>query len=119
MTDEPTSHLDQLSDPSRDPVATDGDKYKLVLENERVRVLEYRDSPGQRTSPHYHPDYVLCSLNAFKRKLTLSGGRTVTIEVQPGQVTWGKAQSHIGENIGETETHVLIIELKPGVDIKP
>ena len=112
MTDEPTSYLDQLSDPSRDPVVTDGDKYKLVLENERVRVLEYRDSPGQRTSPHY-PDYVLCALSAFKRRLALSEGRTAIIEVQPGQVAWGKAQSHIRENIGDTETHVLIIELKP------
>jgi quercetin dioxygenase-like cupin family protein len=113
MADDTTSPLDQLNDPSRDPVVTDGDKYKLVLENERVRVLEYRDSPGQRTTPHYHPDYVLCALSAFKRRLTLSDGRTATIEVRPGQVAWGQAQSHIGENIGETETHVLIIELKP------
>jgi quercetin dioxygenase-like cupin family protein len=112
MTDEATS-LDQLSDPTRDPVVTDGDKYKLVLENERVRVLEYRDSPGQRTSPHHHPDYVLCALSTFKRQLTLSGGAHGNHRVQPGQVAWGQAQSHIGENIGETETHVLIIELKP------
>jgi hypothetical protein len=90
MTDDLTSNLDQLSDPSRDPVVTDGDKYKLVLENERVRVLEYRDSPGQRTSPHHHPNYVLCALSAFKRKLTLSGGRTGTGEFQPGQVAWAR-----------------------------
>jgi quercetin dioxygenase-like cupin family protein len=113
MTDEPISDLQQLSDASRDPVVTDGDKYKVLLENERVRVLEYRDSPGQRTSPHYHPDYVLCALSAFKRKLTLSEGRTGIREFQPGQVAWGKGQSHIGENIGGTPTHVLIIELKP------
>jgi hypothetical protein len=111
MTD-PRPDLDQLSDTSRDPVVTDGDKYKVVLENERVRVLEYRDSPGQRTSPHYHPDYVLCTLNTFKRKLTLADGRSGIREFQPGQVVWGNAQSHIGENIGETDTHVLIIELK-------
>lgn len=29
-----------------DPVATDGDKYKVMFENSRVRVLEYRDRPG-------------------------------------------------------------------------
>ena len=28
---------------AQDPVNTDSDKYKLVLENERVRVLDYRD----------------------------------------------------------------------------
>jgi len=104
--------LQQLTDASRDPVVTDGDKYKVVLENERVRVLEYRDSPGQRTSPHYHPDYVLCALSSFKRKLTLSDGREAVVEVTPGKVAWGKAQSHIGANVGDTETHVLIVELK-------
>ena len=106
------SELDQLNDPSRDPVVTDGDKYKVVLENDRVRVLEYRDTPGQRTSPHYHPDYILCSLGSFTRKFVLSGGREAVREVRPGEVVFGKAQSHIGENVGSTDTHVLLIELK-------
>jgi quercetin dioxygenase-like cupin family protein len=108
------AELQQLSDASRDPVRTDGDKYKVVLENERVRVLEYRDSPGQRTSPHYHPDYVLCAVSSFRRRLTLPGGREAVVEVKPGQVAWGNAQSHIGENVGDTDTHVLIVELKTG-----
>ena len=106
------SELDQLRDPSRDPVVTDGDKYKVVLESERVRVLEYRDSPGQRTSPHRHPDYVLCALSAFKRRLVVTDGREAVREFRPGEVAFGKSQSHIGENIGSTDTHVLIVELK-------
>jgi hypothetical protein len=73
VTDLSEADVRQLTDTSRDPVVTDGDKHKVILENERVRVLEYRDSPGQRTSPHYHSDYVMCALNSFKRKLTLSG----------------------------------------------
>ncbi len=112
MSNITTSELAQLRDPSRDPVVTDSDKYKVVLENDRIRVLEYRDSPGQRTSPHYHPDYVLCALSAFKRKFVLSDGREAVREVRPGEVVWGKAQSHIGENVGSTDTHVLIVELK-------
>ena len=101
-----------LTDTSRDPVVTDGDKYKVAFENDRVRVLEYRDSPGQRTTPHHHPAYVMCALSSFKRKLTLAGGREVVVEVKAGQVTSGPAQSHIGENVGDTETHVLIVEVK-------
>ena len=106
------AELAQLQDASRDPVVTDGDKYKAVFENDRVRVLEYRDAPGQRTSPHRHPDYVLCTLSGFRRRLVLPDGRAVEREFGPGEVVWGKAQSHIGENIGSTDTHVLIIELK-------
>jgi hypothetical protein len=106
------AELEQLRDPSRDPAVTDGDKYKVVLENDRVRVLEYRDSPGQRTSPHYHSAFVLCALSEVKRKFVLPDGQEAVREVRPGQVAWGKAHSHIGENVGATETHVLIVELK-------
>ena len=106
------TELNQLRDPSRDSVVTDGDKYKVVLENDRVRVLEYPDSPGQRTSPHYHSDFVLCALSEFKRKFVLPDGQEAIREVRPGQVAWGKAHSHIGENVGSTDTYVLIVELK-------
>ncbi|HVO66964.1 MAG TPA: hypothetical protein VMT12_10810 [Syntrophales bacterium] len=43
----------------QDPLVTDGDKYSVVLENGRVRVLRYHDKPGDRTLKHAHPDYVL------------------------------------------------------------
>ena len=39
-------------------------------------------------------------------------GREGVREFGPGEVVWGAAQSHIGENVGTTDTHVLIIELK-------
>ena len=42
-----------------DPVCTDPDKYEVIFENDRVRVLEYRDQPGGRTHPHRHPDSVM------------------------------------------------------------
>ena len=38
-------------DPVVDPVVTDPEFYSVVFENDRVRVLEYRDEPGAaRTS---------------------------------------------------------------------
>jgi quercetin dioxygenase-like cupin family protein len=101
---------------NRDPVITDPDKYRVVFENERVRVLEYRDEPGQKTAPHYHPDYVLYALSSFRRTLTLpeenEGG---TRDVKAGDVAWGNAQVHVGENVGTTDTHIIMVELKgPG-----
>jgi quercetin dioxygenase-like cupin family protein len=98
---------------ARDPIATDPDKYRVIFENEHVRVLEYRDKPGQKTAPHYHPDYVLYALTSFRRSLTLPAeNKTGTREVKAGDVMWGKAQIHIGENVGATETHVIMVELK-------
>ena len=95
-----------------DPLGTDGDKYKLILENERVRVLAYDDKPGDKTHQHEHPDFVLYALAPFKRKLTFADGKSATREFKTGEVIWMKRQIHVGENVGTTDTHVLIVELK-------
>ena len=76
-----------------------------------MRVLEYRDTPGSKTSPHRHPDSVMYALSGFQRRLhTPHGTRAVVMEL--GRAHWLPAQTHAGENIGATGTHVLFIELK-------
>jgi hypothetical protein len=97
---------------AQDPVVTDGDKYSVVLENERVRVLRYHDKPGERTSQHAHSDYVLYAESSFKRRLTFPDGRMQEVDVKAGSVGWMKGHIHIGENIGDTNTDVILFELK-------
>jgi len=97
-----------------DPTTTDPDKYRVIFENERVRVLEYRDEPGQRTSPHDHPDSVMVTLASFDRRLVAESGESRDVRLEPGEVRWLGAQTHSGENIGETPTHVVFVELKEG-----
>lgn len=96
---------------TRDPVDTNPSHYRVVMENERVRVLEYRDRPGDRTLPHGHPDSVMITLSAFRRRL-VSDGRTAEVELDAGLVRWLAAQEHVGENVGESDTHVVFVELK-------
>ncbi len=96
----------------QDAVETDGDKYSVVLENERVRVLRYHDEPGDRTAPHAHPDYVTYAESSFKRRLTFPDGRKLEVDVKAGSVSWMKGHVHIGENIGDTDTDVIIVEVK-------
>lgn len=98
-----------------DPVVTNPHLYRVVMENDRVRVLEYRDQPGERTTPHRHPDSVMITLSGFRRRL-VQGDRSVDVELEPGLTRWLQAQEHAGENIGQTESHVIFVELKePGV----
>ena len=97
---------------AQDAVQTDGDKYKVILENECVRVLDYHDNPGEKTHQHRHPSFVLYSLSSFKRTLTLPDGKVLTREFKPGDAMWSDAQTHIGENIGQSPTHVVIVEFK-------
>jgi hypothetical protein len=95
----------------RDPAATNPDLYRVIMENDRVRVLEYRDRPGDRTTPHGHPDSVMVTLSSFRRRL-IDGDRSVDVDLADGLVRWLSAQEHAGENIGDTETHVIFVELK-------
>ena len=96
---------------SMDPVVTNPEHYKLVYENERVRVLEYTDQPGEVTTPHQHPDSVMYTLSSFRRRL-VSGDMQREVELEAGSVAWLPAQEHHGENIGSTATHVIFVELK-------
>jgi hypothetical protein len=96
---------------SGDPTVTDPDKYRVIFENERVRVLEYTDKPGDRTSPHGHPDSVMYTLTAFERRL-IHGEQERDVQLDAGRVVWVAAQEHQGENIGTTETHSIFVELK-------
>jgi len=97
---------------AQDPAVTDPDKYVVLLENARTRVLEYRDHPGDRTHPHRHPDSILYALSAFTRRLHFLDGRTTTRTFKAGDVLFIPGQIHIGENIGTTDTHVLLVEFK-------
>ncbi len=96
---------------SGDPVATNPELYRVVMENERVRVLEYRDGPGDRTTPHGHPNSVMVTLTTFRRRLH-QADRSQDVALDSGEVRWLAAQEHAGENIGETATHVIFVELK-------
>lgn len=97
---------------AQDPTHTDGDKYKAKFENEKVRVLEYRDQPGEKTHLHGHPAFVLFALGPFKRRITLPDGKVLIREFKAGDVLWSDAQTHIGENVGDTPTHVMMVEMK-------
>lgn len=96
---------------TRDPTKTDPDHYTVVFENDRVRVLEYKDKPGEGTSWHAHPDSLMYTLSAFRRRI-LADGRHVDVELQAGQARWVSAQEHSGQNTGDTDSYALFVELK-------
>jgi beta-alanine degradation protein BauB len=97
-----------------DPTVSNPGLYRTLFENDRVRVLEYKDEPGDKTTPHRHPDSVMFTLSNFRRRLYAGGGQ-VDVELEAGATRWLGSQEHAGENIGDTDTHVIFVELKePG-----
>ncbi|HXG52157.1 MAG TPA: cytoplasmic protein [candidate division Zixibacteria bacterium] len=100
---------------AQDPVSTDGDKYKVIFENDCVRVLDYKDSPGEKTQQHRHPAFVVYALSTFKRSIALPDGKILQRQFNAGDVMWSNSQVHIGINTGDTPTHVILVEMKPGI----
>jgi quercetin dioxygenase-like cupin family protein len=94
-----------------DPTVTNSDHYRTLWENEFVRVLDYSDQSGESTTPHGHPNSVMVTLTGFRRRLT-SGEDSRDVELPAGVAVWLPAQEHAGENIGDTPTHTILIELK-------
>ncbi len=86
--------------------------YKLVLENQRVRVLEYRGGPGTRAAMHSHPDLAAVAIRGGKVKFTSPDGQSAEAELQDGQVMFFDATEHATENVGTTDIHILLVELK-------
>jgi beta-alanine degradation protein BauB len=98
-----------------DPVVTNPGLYSVLFENDRVRVLEYSDTPGTVSVPHHHPDSVMVTLSAFERRLS-SEGKTFDTVQPAGAARWLAAQDHFGENTGDSVTHVIFVELKEPAD---
>ena len=97
-----------------DPTATNPDHYHVVFENDRVRVLEYTDRPGDKTTQHQHPDSVLVTLSTFRRRMYSRDDEPHDVTLTAHKVGWLAAQQHAGHNIGDTDSHALFIELKEG-----
>ncbi|BDV32322.1 cytoplasmic protein [Microbacterium terricola] len=94
-----------------DPVTTNPEHYRTIFENEFVRVLEYTDEPGERTTPHVHPNSVMVTLSDFQRRLRTDSGER-DFDIPANQAMWLPAQRHAGENIGQSATHTIFVELK-------
>lgn len=82
------------------------------MENDRVRVVDVQFKPGEKTAMHTHPYHVVYVFSDGKLKLTLSKGKTQELELKAGQAFWFNATSHTTENLGETDIHLLVFELK-------
>ncbi len=85
---------------------------KVIIDNDRVRVLEVVHKPGAKEPMHSHQAYVAVFLNATKQKVTTPDGKTVEKDRKAGEVQWSEGTTHAVENIGSAEQHVIVIELK-------
>ena len=96
--------------------------HRILLENERVRVLDTRIAPGDRTPVHPHcwpAVHHLVSWSDFVRRdadgkvLVDTRGRAAP-EGSPCAVWSEPLPPHSLENVGNADLHVVSVEIKTG-----
>lgn len=95
-----------------DPTVVAANVYKLLLENDRIRVFDVVFKPGQVAVMHSHPDHLVYVMKDATLKLAFPNGTSQEISVKAGQALFLGAQAHETTNVGATEAHNLVVELK-------
>jgi quercetin dioxygenase-like cupin family protein len=104
-TGKPMTHHD-------DAVKVAPDSYKVLLENDQVRVLEVRIKQGAKSEMHSHPRSVAICLNDQRLKFTFPNGKSENADLKRGQAVWLDGLSHAVENIGTEDVSSVVVELK-------
>ena len=85
---------------------------KILLENNRVRVLEVRIKPGEKIPMHSHPAHLTYALSDAKGQYTSPDGTSTISEAKTNGVFWSEPVTHSSVNVGNTEIHAIVVELK-------
>jgi quercetin dioxygenase-like cupin family protein len=98
---------------AQDPTKVDSKHYKVVFENDSVRVLRIMYGPHEKSVMHEHPNGVAIFLTDFSGRFTFPDGKTVDNAGKAGQVIWSPGGKHLPENVGEKTFELILVELKP------
>ncbi len=96
-----------------DAVKASPQYYTIRYDGDRFRVVEYRLKPGEKEPLHTHKPGVTYIVGGAKLRISLPDGNIAEGTLQAGEVH-GRENSvtHAVENVGNTEAHAIIMELK-------
>jgi len=95
-----------------DPIKVSGAHYRVLLENDRVRVIEMNLPAGEKDNEHSHPAETVYFLQGSKVRVHLPGGETADLEFPDGHIMWHEPWTHQVENIGTRDIRAIIVEGK-------
>ena len=99
-------------DDALDPIRVAPDTHRVALDNAFVRVLDVRLPPGSVEPRHRHPHGMSVYFTDWTAKVTVDGRPAEVRPRKAGTFAWSEAVVHTVENVGQTEGHILRIELK-------
>ncbi len=99
-------------EPIPDPAAVYPNNYRVLLENDCVRVMDFRLRAGDSERPHRHPAHVLYVLEGFEIEFTFPDGTKGMRAAKAGDVLFSNPVVHSPLNVGGTDAHGILVELK-------
>lgn len=107
------SHATASDTTSTDALTASPANFRLLLENEHVRVLEYTLQPGEKDQAHTHPPKVSYVLSGGSIQISTEDGKSFLADESAGQAMWsGAIGKHFVENVGQTPVKILLVEVK-------
>jgi beta-alanine degradation protein BauB len=99
--------------PEIDALKASPENFKLLLENDHVRVLEYCLKPGSKDRTHTHPPKSSYIVTGGKLKVYRENGASEIFDEEAGTASWmDQVGKHYVENIGTTEIKIILTEVK-------
>jgi quercetin dioxygenase-like cupin family protein len=97
---------------AQDPVKVAPNNYKVLLDNDQVRVIQIEIAPGEIATWHSHPNYVSYALTDGKMEITEKGKAPVVRELKANNAIYEAAVTHMSKNVGTTTMKMILTELK-------
>ena len=95
---------------AQDVMQTGVKHIKVLAEDDKVRVLHFTPSKGDKTPVHSHPETVLYVVKGGKIRTTLADGTSTVVELKAGQTSLRPPVTHSDEALDDLDA--IIIELK-------
>ena len=102
---------------AQDSVKVDVQK-KVLIDNDKVKMMEVELAPGDVTPWHHHPNYITYVLSDGQLEITVKGKEPSVVDIKTGGYMYSPAETHMVKNTGTTSVKLLIIELKPAATQK-
>jgi len=98
---------------AQDAVKVAPNNFKVLQENEHVRVVQDTLAPGETEAVHTHPAGWYYVTMPGTMKVTYADGKTEIWNAKAGEQAWMDAEpAHTSENIGNTTIQYVLVEVK-------
>ena len=98
---------------AQDPLKVAPNAYKKVLlENERVRIMQVQITPGETIPWHHHPDHTIYALADGKIEITDKGKAPIIMDIKAGDAMYIPSVKKKKKNLGNTTMNLIVTEIK-------